>query len=221
MNSVNNLDLQCSRFAPLDVFCTEVQNKIKELGSAGKVRMVPMLSVSSVLFHSACKDPNLPTQWWETGDNRPAKQPQNKCLQGSSCLSIAEDRGPAFVASDKFCKGKGVQFSYEVDPSSAEKVLEFTSRQDFSAFGPLFKKYQEALSEAYSPDLIKSHMEKSFQENSQVSGDTVKLLVDMFKIPGYYASENAEMCLENNLIRKTLKMGKLIFEDDHKVGMEW
>jgi len=221
MNSVNNLDLQCSKFAPLDQFCTEVQQKIHELGSAGKVRMVPMLSVSSVLFHSACKDSNLPKQWWEMGDNRPAKQPQNKCLQGSSCLSISEERGPQFVTSEQFCKGKGVQFSYEVDPSSAEKVLEFTNRQDFQAFGPLFIKYQELLSEAYSADLVKNHIEKSFKENSQVSGETVKFLVDMFKIPGYYASENAEMCLENNLIRKTLKDGKLIFEDDHKVGMEW
>lgn len=221
MNSVNNLDLQCSKFAPLDQFCTEVQGAIRKLGSEGKVRMVPMLSVSSVLYHSACKDANLPKQWWESGDNRPAKQPQNKCLQGSSCLSIAEDRGPKFVTSDEFCKGKGVQFSYEVDPSSTEKVLEFTNREDFKVFGPLFTKHQQSLSEAYSPELVKSHIEKSFQPNSQVSGETVKFLVDMFKIPGYYASENAEMCLENNLIRKTLQEGKLIFEDDHKVGLAW
>jgi len=64
-------------------------------------------------------------------------------------------------------------------------------------------------------------LDSSFKEGSQVSGETLKFLVDMFKIPGYFASENAEICLENNMIKKTLKEGTVIFEDDHKVGSLW
>lgn len=211
------MDLHCAKFAPLDQFCVETQNLLQSLGKSGKVRMVELAKVAPKLFHSSCKKANEAKQWWESGENRPSKAPKNKCLQGSSCLSISEARGPKFIASDKFCGGKGVQLKYDVNPSANEQILEFTDRQEFKPLGAAFLKHRQQLSEAYTPELITSHIDTSFKEGASVTGETMKFVMDMFKIPGYFASENAEVCLENNLIKKILSKGTKIFEDDHQV----
>lgn len=216
--SVTTVDLLCMQFAPLDEMCNEVQSILHKLGTEGKLRMVELSAVSPILYHSSCKHADQPKQWWESGENRPAKAPKNKCLQGSSCLSIDEARGPKFVAAKEFCGGKGVQFKYAVDSSAKEKILEFTDRQSFKPLGASFTKHRQQLSEAYGADLITQQIDASFAEGKQVSGETLKFIMDMFKIPGYFASENAEVCLENNLIKKLLKEGAKIFEDDHKSG---
>jgi len=215
--SANTIDLQCIKFAPLDEICNDLQSLLRKLGSEGKVRMVDLNSVAPSVYHSSCKHADKPKQWWDTGDNRPAKAPQSKCLQGSSCLSIDEARGPKFISSKEFCGGKGVQFKYAIQSSATEKILEFTDRQVFKPLAASFSKYRQLLSEEYGAELITKQIQTNFKGND-VSGEGLKFLMDMFKISGYFASENAEICLENNLIKKVLKKGEKIFEDDHKTG---
>merc|ERR550519_3149005 len=124
--------------------------------------MVELKAVAQTLYHSSCKHADKPKQWWESGDNRPAKAPKSKCLQGSSCLLIDEARGPKFIASKEFCDSKGVQFKYSLTPSATEKILEFTDRQSFKPLGALFTKHRQQLSEAYGTDLITKQIESSF-----------------------------------------------------------
>jgi len=216
---VATINLQCAQFAPLDEMCTEVQSLLQSLANKGTIRMVELNTVATEFFHSSCKHADKPKQWWETGDNRPAKAPRSKCLQGSSCLSIDQPRGPKFIAAKEFCGGKGVQFKYGLEPSAKEKILEFTDRQAFKPLSTSFLKHRQQLSEAYGSDLITKQVETSFKEGQEISGETLKFVMDMFKVPGYFASENAEVCLENNLIKKLIKEGVKVFEDDHKTGM--
>jgi len=219
VQSVNTIDLHCKQFAPLDEMCVEVQSLLQKLGAEGRIRMVELKAVAQTLYHSSCKHADKAKQWWESGDNRPAKAPKSKCLQGSSCLSIDEARGPKFIASKEFCGGKGVQFKYTIDSSANEKVMEFTDRQSFKPLGDSFTKHRQQLSEAYGADLISQTIDSSFMPGKEVSGEALKFVVDLFKIPGYFASENAEVCLENNLIKQLLQKGTMIFEDDHKTGI--
>jgi len=97
--------------------------------------------------------------------------------------------------------------------------MEFTDRQSFKPLGDSFTKHRQQLSEAYGSDLISQTIDSSFMPGKEVSGEALKFVVDLFKIPGYFASENAEVCLENNLIKRLLQKGTMIFEDDHKTGI--